>query len=46
VYQVEGEWYGWNSKELKTCVLDVYELKVGKEMILPHHYEAAGRYLI
>lgn len=42
VYQVHGEWYGWNLKEQNTCVLDVYELKVAREAILPYRSKAAG----
>lgn len=42
VYQVEGEWFGWNLKEEKTCVVDVYELQVEKETILPYPSKAAG----
>lgn len=42
VYQVQGEWYGWNLKERKTCVLDVYELNVEKDTNLPYPSKAAG----
>ena len=42
VYQMHGEWYGWKLKERKTCVLDVYELKVEKGTILPHPSKSTG----
>ncbi len=42
VYRVHGEWYGRNLKELKTCVLDVYELKVERRTTLPHPSKSAG----
>ncbi|XP_062144604.1 nodulin homeobox-like isoform X2 [Alnus glutinosa] len=42
VYLVEGEWFGWNLKKEKTCVVDVYELQVEKETILPYPSKAAG----
>ncbi|KAM3735405.1 hypothetical protein ACB098_10G086100 [Castanea mollissima] len=43
VYQMHGEWYGWRLKERKTCVLDVYELKVEKGTILPHPSKSTGK---
>ncbi|KAM3687535.1 hypothetical protein ACJW31_10G083100 [Castanea mollissima] len=43
VYQMHGEWYGWKLKERKTCVLDVYELKVEKGTILPHPSKSTGK---
>lgn len=42
VYQVHGEWNGWNLKEQKACVLDVYELKVESAALLPYASKAVG----
>ncbi|KAB1203021.1 hypothetical protein CJ030_MR8G017923 [Morella rubra] len=42
VYQVHGEWCGCNLKELKRCVLDVYELKVESGTLIPYPSKAAG----
>ncbi|KAG6645122.1 hypothetical protein I3843_08G097700 [Carya illinoinensis] len=42
VYQVHGEWNGWNLKEQKACVLDVYELKVESTALLPYASKVVG----
>lgn len=42
VFQVHGKWYGKNLDDLRTCVVDVKELKVKRGTRLPHPSVATG----
>ncbi|XP_024032046.1 nodulin homeobox [Morus notabilis] len=42
VFQVHGKWYGKNLDELRTCVVDVKDLKVKRGTRLPHPSVATG----
>lgn len=42
VFQVNGKWHGKNLDELRTCVVDVKELKVKRGTRLPHPSVATG----
>lgn len=42
VFQVGGKWYGKNLDELRTCVVDILELKVKRGTRLPHPAVSTG----
>ncbi|XP_062087013.1 nodulin homeobox isoform X2 [Humulus lupulus] len=42
VFQVHGKWYGKNLDELRTCVVDILELKVKRGTRLPHPSVSTG----
>lgn len=42
VFQVHGQWYGKNLEELRTCVIDVKELKAKRVTKLPYPSVATG----
>lgn len=42
VFQVVGKWYGKNLDELRTCVVDILELKVKRGTRLPYPSVATG----
>lgn len=42
VFQVHGQWYGRNLEELRTCVIDVKELKAKRGTRLPYPCVATG----
>ena len=42
VFQVDGIWHGKNLDELRTCVVDILELKVKRGTRLPHPSVSTG----